>query len=74
MATYFNAASGMCEQISAGKLSIVEVLCEAIAQIENFGDTITPSLLEISSERSKRSRLLNAAERAKTVSSPLWVG
>jgi hypothetical protein len=47
MATYFNAASGMCEQISAGKLSIVEVLCEAIAQIENLGDTITPSLLEI---------------------------
>ena len=40
MATHFNAASDMCVQISAGKLSIAEVLSEAIAQIENFDDTI----------------------------------
>jgi len=40
MDTRFETTSDMCEQISAGKVSIVEVLPETNAQIENFDDAM----------------------------------
>jgi hypothetical protein len=40
MATHFSAAPNLCKQISAGKLSSVEVLSKAIAQIGYFDDTM----------------------------------
>jgi hypothetical protein len=40
MARHFNAASGLYKQVNAGERSTVEVLFKAIAQIENFDETI----------------------------------
>jgi Asp-tRNA(Asn)/Glu-tRNA(Gln) amidotransferase A subunit family amidase len=54
MATHFSAAPNLCKQISAGKLSSVEVLSEVIAQIGNFDDTMNAVVVRDLERASKR--------------------
>jgi Asp-tRNA(Asn)/Glu-tRNA(Gln) amidotransferase A subunit family amidase len=54
MATHFSAALNLCKQISAGKLSSVEVLSEVIAQIGNFDGTMNAVVVRDLERASKR--------------------